>query len=632
MKPCGALVALAVLALCAMPVRDLDTWWHLATGRLILSAGIPRTDPFSFVLAGAPWITFEWLAQLVFWAAYASGGAAALVLLKAMVAAAAYVLAWRSAREHPAWSALLCGLAAAAARPWFVERPFIFDLLGVGLAAAAIGPRPSEGPGRRAWLLVPLAAVWANLHGAAALAAGGMALSAGLQARLRVPRTPLGRWALLAAAAGLAVLLNPHGWGVLVMAWRTVDYPGKELLKEWNPPWWELRGPCGLWVLAALAAAPAAWRRGSPWAAWTAAALAGGLSAQRGLPILLLCAPACVAAGFDPPGRRWWGGLGAGARLAAAAFAVAAAGGAAVAASPKGWAGVGLGVELPLGGAAAFLERERLDGRFFNEYESGGPLIFHYAGRRRVFIDGRNAEYPPDLFRRALAWHQPGAWAELDGAWDFRGAVVRRHPTGAWTTHTLDESPRWRLVYWDDEAMVYLKDTPANAPVIARRGYALLQPGRGNHQWVEDVLARPAGPAALLAELARSTAAAPGCVNARLLASYVLVRAGWPAEAEAEARAAVGLAEGQAQPLVSLAWVLEQRGDAASAADAYRRALAVLERRARPGLGADALNNLGRLAERRGDRTAAAALYRKALSWNPRQGDALTNLRRLEGI
>ena len=623
----AALLIAGVLLLAATPVRDLDTWWHLAAGRLIAASGIPHADPFSFVLAGRPWVSFEWLSELMFWEAWRTGGPAALILLCGAVAAAGYLTAWRSTGGGSLWAAVVFGLAAATARPWLVARPFIFDLAGIALTAHLLCSRDGPGPSRRAWLLPPLAAVWANLHGAAGLIVCAMTAAAFLQGRSGGGREPAGRWLALGSLCALSVLANPHGWGVVEAAWRTATYPGKELLREWGPPWLELKGALGLWVLISAVSVPRAWKAGSPWALWTAGSLAAALLAQRSVPLFLLCAPACLCAAFPAPRR--WRDARAASRLAAAVLLLGVCGVSAVATSPRGFKSVGLRAELPVSGAGEFLGREEVQGPLFNEYESGGPLIFM---GRSVFIDGRNAEYPPEHFRAALSWYRPEVWASLDARWGFSAAVVRRHPTGAWTTRALDESAAWRLVYWDDEAMVYLKDSPVNAERIRRLGYRLLQPGRGTNQWVEEAMLRPGQAAELLSELARSTASAPGSINAGVLYAYVLARTGRLGEAAVEARRVAAAAPREPQPLFTLGWVLETSGDVAGAEQAYRRAVAVLPRSARSGVGADILNNLGRLAQKRGDHAAAALLYRKALSWNKAQGDALANLRRLEGL
>ena len=48
------------------PIADPDYWWHLKTGQVILEThAIPHTDPFSYTKAGAPWITHEWLIEIL---------------------------------------------------------------------------------------------------------------------------------------------------------------------------------------------------------------------------------------------------------------------------------------------------------------------------------------------------------------------------------------------------------------------------------------------------------------------------------------------------------------------------------------------------------------------------------------
>ncbi len=39
---------------------------HLATGRLILDHGVPRTDPYSFTANGQPWVVQSWLASVIY--------------------------------------------------------------------------------------------------------------------------------------------------------------------------------------------------------------------------------------------------------------------------------------------------------------------------------------------------------------------------------------------------------------------------------------------------------------------------------------------------------------------------------------------------------------------------------------
>ena len=47
-------------------LQDSDTGWHIRTGDLIRQTGsVPRTDVFSYTVAGQPWFAWEWLTEFV---------------------------------------------------------------------------------------------------------------------------------------------------------------------------------------------------------------------------------------------------------------------------------------------------------------------------------------------------------------------------------------------------------------------------------------------------------------------------------------------------------------------------------------------------------------------------------------
>ena len=97
-----AAIAIFLFSLAAFSPRilgDGDTWSHLATGDWILAHGaVPRADPFSYSMPGAPWTAHEWLAEILLTLAFRLAGWSGVVLLTAAGAASA---------------ALIVGLAAA---------------------------------------------------------------------------------------------------------------------------------------------------------------------------------------------------------------------------------------------------------------------------------------------------------------------------------------------------------------------------------------------------------------------------------------------------------------------------------------------------------------------------------------
>lgn len=621
----GGFLFLLVFLMGLTEVSDGDAWWHLKTGQLIWRGGIPRVDPFSYALEGRPWVAFEWLAQALFYALYRLGGSALLVCAKALALAAAFWLLWRTGRERPVWSAVVVWLAALGCRFWLVERPFLFDyLLLAGLSAAFWGLRFDAPPRRLLWLLPAGTALWANLHGGAAVLAPGLTVLAVAAERAAGRRIPARFWAGTVGLCGLALLATPHGAALLAHLRDTLTFPAKDLLYEWHRPAEELLGVYGLFLAAGAAALPRLARTRPFAAAWLAAAAAASLGMRRNVPVYLILAAPALANAWSPSWRigraraALLGGLMAAGTWLHAAWT-----------APHLLERFGLGERNRYAGAAAFLDRAGVEGRMFNEYEAGGPLIWLSGPGRKVFIDGRSLEHGPERVRAALSWHRPVVWEALDSRWRFDYAVVRRHPAGGWTTRQLDGRPEWRLAYWDDDAMVYLRADGANAEAAARLGLELLMPGRGSHQYVEAYLGTPRSADRLLDELERSLREAPDCADGWGLKAYVLARLGrLDAAADAAGRAAA-LKPRAAQFRMTLGWVLAAAGKLPAAERAYREALALTPRRQRAALGADVLNNLGRVLERRGDREGALASYRKALRWNPGQGDAKRNVERL---
>ncbi len=61
-----AAVAAGVLAAFSPGLlNNSDTYWHIRAGEWMLAHGqVLRADPFSYTVAGAPWHTQEWLAEI----------------------------------------------------------------------------------------------------------------------------------------------------------------------------------------------------------------------------------------------------------------------------------------------------------------------------------------------------------------------------------------------------------------------------------------------------------------------------------------------------------------------------------------------------------------------------------------
>ena len=69
-----------------LPVINPDIYWHLSAGKYTLAhLGPPRADFLSWPLAGAEWVDFEWLPQVVYYLLHKAGGFKALLLFKVVL-------------------------------------------------------------------------------------------------------------------------------------------------------------------------------------------------------------------------------------------------------------------------------------------------------------------------------------------------------------------------------------------------------------------------------------------------------------------------------------------------------------------------------------------------------------------
>ena len=200
---------------------DTDLWWHLATGRRIAESGqVPRTDWMTFTFAGRPWVAQSWLADLVTWAGYRSGGLAAVSVLFAAATAVAFAFFHDRMRRRdvpqPLALTLLVAASLASALSWG-PRVQMLSLLLVSVFLHQLDRYAATGTPRPLLTLPPLMALWVNLHGAFVLGVIVIAID-GLASILdrRTERTRALGVTLLATIG--ATLLNP----VLFRVW---DFP-----------------------------------------------------------------------------------------------------------------------------------------------------------------------------------------------------------------------------------------------------------------------------------------------------------------------------------------------------------------------------------------------------------------------
>jgi hypothetical protein len=429
------------------PLHDNSFLTHLATGRIIVDRGvIPRVDPYSFTAPGHPWVVQSWLASLLYGLADAAGGLEAVRMLNALLVAGLAAVVWRLSRGASLVPrVVIAALAVAVGVGYWVERPLLFGLLGIGLVVAL-----ADGRADPRWA-VPIMWLWVNTHGSFPLgfvAVGLLALGARLDGgRERRELRVLG-W--MAAGTALAAV-NPLGPRLLVFPLEILRKREQfQAIAEWQPLRLDravaLVFLLQIGVAALLLARRRSWRAALPLVVFTALALT---SSRNAAPASIVVIPGMVAGaagvGTIDGLRRSRAALGAIAVcvVAGCIFAVAALSNPATRldAYPEE--------------AVTWLDQQGLlaDHLVAPDYV-GNYLEARYGPRHQVFIDDRVDMYPAQVVDDAQALlHAEARWP----------SVLERYRAGAvlWPrakplADELKASDDWRIAYRDADWYVFV--------------------------------------------------------------------------------------------------------------------------------------------------------------------------------
>jgi hypothetical protein len=462
-----AVLFFALVAIGSNLLIDPDSQWHVAVGSKIWSSGhLPQVDDLSHTFAGASWIATQWLSELVLFGAFALAGWSGVVVLTALMIRSAFglLLYWLEGRLK--WStALSIALAVVpGASSHYLARPEIFALpllilfLGATIDAVEHRIRPPL------WL-VPLMALWANLHGSFPIAfvifafLGAEALfSADAAARPQI----VWRWGMLFLLLMAATGLTPYGFrSSLITFFVLSDGEAAKHLNEWQPIFID-----PAWFVALMLLALAAclgfllldWRR-SPFRAVLVLALGYLMVRHVRFAIIFAFVSAFVVA---YPIRRIFPSLRPGSTklplppsivLGLAALVVVA-----------GLVLAGLSRPEPPREVAPkealnAARRLGLTGPVFNDFNFNGFLL---ASGVKTFIDGRTDQLFVhgfmDKLSRALLDEHPDQLLAMLSEYNVSWALVEN---GRQADAKLGHSNGWEQVYKDEIAVVYRKTAAA---------------------------------------------------------------------------------------------------------------------------------------------------------------------------
>ncbi len=457
-----ALVAVFVFAVSAFTavLGDGDTWSHLATGEWMLAHGaVPRVDPFSFSMPGAPWTAHEWLSEILMTLVFRCGGWSGVALLTAAAAAgAALIMGLRVARDlSGAALGVTVALGVALWLPNLLARPHVLALpLAAAWTVGLLDARERQAAPSlwRAALMI----LWSNMHGGFVFGLaliGPFAVEAVAAAERGKRLAALRAWALFGLVATAAALINPYGLEALLFPFQLMSVENLSRISEWRAQDFSHIGPMEVALVLFLGFALTRPLTAPPVrVALIAGLLAMALKHARHAQLLGLVAPLLLA-------RPIADAIGAarprGARAEVTRVALTASFAAILAMGPLRLAEPIVRVDGPAApiSALAAVPPELRAKPVLNNYSFGGYLIWSGV---RPFIDGRADMYGGAMLGlyRKLAAGDPATVEETLRRYRIAWAIFAPDDE---ITAILDREPGWRRYYADGVAVVHVRET-----------------------------------------------------------------------------------------------------------------------------------------------------------------------------
>ncbi len=482
LSPRRLFVVILWCGLLILPVHEIvdpDYWWHLRTGQQILQqSALPHADIYSFTSAGKPWITHEWLSEVVMYSAYRVGGHAGVLLMFALIVAAAFGIAYSRSPGKPFVAGFAVLLGALASMPTLGARPQMFTVLFASIFLAVLRDYMYGGHAGTTWWLVPAMLLWANLHGGFVAGLGLIVLTCiGLvleEHSGNVNAGPIRRklrplfYVLLACTAVVAI--NPNGLRLYAYPLATIRSSASNLyITEWASPDFHKLAyqPLAVLILCTfgvLALSPKRAHKSDLLLLLVTCYVA--LRSERHIPLFALVAiPLLSEHAFE-----WLVSRRKGTRLTPieaerpVPTAKAALNAALLMVLVVGFA-FRIGKALkdqqtheserwPLA-AVQFMQSHTLPSQLYNSYDWGGYLIWKLYPQYRVSIDGRADVHGDALVAESIDTYKGvGNWQDVLNRHSIRTVLAGPN---APLSNLLQESSQWDKVYADAQAEIFVR-------------------------------------------------------------------------------------------------------------------------------------------------------------------------------
>lgn len=515
----GIFLVLVFLASSYKVSGDDDFFWHLATGRYIVeNKAVPDKDVFGHITSGSEWIPFEWGWDVLTYSLNGIGGYNAILIFRSLAYCLVFFIFFRLFSKFKVNSflsiLLLFGLLVAtmdrlSPRPHIITYICFAILLYVLLNYKYID---RDKYAKRLYFLPLIFLVWANSH--MGVLAGGLVLFIftisetiiyfNAKKFVTAESKPLTQaelkklW-IISIVSAAVLLINPHGISTYIYAYGHTKMKMLETVNEWRSPFtgvldfgitltmYKLFLYSGVLVLIYSYI-----RKDVLFGLMFIAMAIYSVRAIRftvdyNMIMIFFIAVSVNYFVLRIKSHQVQNFMNGNVLKAAAGilliYLITLIPSNSIYEKMQYYRMFGWGVDgqfLPVQ-LFDFMKESGIRGTPYNHFGTGGSLVWNFPDQKN-FIDSRNLN--DEIFNEYnnIMRMAPG----FDKKLDERGVdyvvyldpdLIRRpNDLKTLVTNYFSTNPKWKLVFWDDKSMLFVKDIPKFKEVIEKYEYKVIDP------------------------------------------------------------------------------------------------------------------------------------------------------------
>jgi hypothetical protein len=497
---------------------DDDFFWHLATGRYIVeNKVVPDKDVFGHITAGQEWIPFEWGWDVLSYGLYSVGGYNAILAFRSLAFCFIFFLLYMLLRKFKVNSflaILMLSVLLTAIMDRLSPRPHIITYIFFVLLLYILHSYKyleREKYSKKLYFIPLIFLIWANSH--MGVLAGGLILfiytisetiiylkpsyaTVEIKALTKIELRNL--W-VISIVSALMLLVNPHGFSTFAYAYSHTKMKMLESVNEWQSPMsskidfgfiitlYKIFLFSGIFVLYY------AFKKKdiyfalmfTGFAIYSVRAIRFTVDYEMIMAFFIIVSLNYVILSVKDvkfrnllDGNVLKGILG-----IFLIYIISQIPSNAIYEKIQYYRISGWGINgdfIPVQ-MFDFIRENKISGTPFNHFGTGGYMVWNFPGEKN-FIDSRNLN--DEIFNEynSIMVMSPGFEKKLEE----RGVdyivyldpdLIRRpNDLKRLVTSYFSTNPGWKLVFWDDKSMLFVKNIPKFAEVISKNEYRVINP------------------------------------------------------------------------------------------------------------------------------------------------------------